>query len=437
MPNEWIEAKLSDIAEKGYGIVDGPFGSYLKTSDYIDDKINGVPVLTTKNLEGNYSDEKVRFVSKEKFEQLKRSAVKPYDILVAKIGSIGKNGIYPKGYRIALIPANLLKISVNTSIELMYVYYYINSHKFQQMLKKITTATAQPAFNVTKFRNLPIPLPPRPEQERIVAKIEELFSELDKGVENLQTIKQQLKVYRQAVLKDAFEGKLNEQISIEKPRMTILANIVDDIRTGPFGTMLHEHEYIQNGIPVINPKHIKNQEIIHSEKVTILQSKADELKSYWLQENDVIFGRRGEMGRCAPVTPKEVDWLCGTGSMIFRFKKSFNTKLYSMILSGQNVVQYLEENCTGTTMKNLNEKIVKNIPVPLFTELEQERLMNAIESRLSVCDKIEQTVEQTLLKTESLRQGILKKAFEGKLVEQNFDEGTEIKLSNHINEVGK
>jgi len=180
LPTNWALCTLSDVSEGNNAIVDGPFGSNLKTSDYIDDKTNGVPVLTTKNLEGDYSDKAVRFISKTKFEELKRSQVNPGDILVAKIGSIGKTGIYPKKARPAIIPANLLKFTVSRKIAFAYVYSYLNFFGLQNKIKDIATATAQPAFNVTKFRLLEMPLPPLAEQHRIVTRIEELFSSLDK-----------------------------------------------------------------------------------------------------------------------------------------------------------------------------------------------------------------------------------------------------------------
>ncbi|WMJ07744.1 restriction endonuclease subunit S [Nitrosomonas sp. sh817] len=211
LPTSWCYAKLEDVGYGENAIVDGPFGSNLKVSDYIDDSTNGVPVLTTKNLEGDYSKGSVRYISQNKYEELKRSKVQPGDILVAKIGSIGKTGIYPSGMKTAVIPANLLKFTVTPSVEFKYVFAYLNCFDFQQFIKLISTATAQPAFNVTKFRKLPIPLPPINEQHRIVAKIEELFSELDKGVEYLKIAQGQLKVYRQALLKHAFEGKLTAQ----------------------------------------------------------------------------------------------------------------------------------------------------------------------------------------------------------------------------------
>lgn len=268
---------------------------------------------------------------------------------------------------------------------------------------------------IQTYSKIKVPIPSIFEQERIVAKIEELSSEVDKGVEMLRKAKAQLKVYRQAVLKDAFEGRYLDKCRSNLKKQP-LETIVDCIRIGPFGTMLHVSDYICGGIPIINPKHIKNQRINPDVKVTVSDQKAEELQSYKLKENDIVLGRRGEMGRSFPVDASNVGWICGTGSMILRLRKENVAKFYSLILSSQDVVHYLEENCTGTTMKNLNEKIVKNIPVPIFTRCEQEYLLNEIESRLSVCDKIEQIVDEALLKAESLRQSILKKAFKGELL---------------------
>lgn len=212
LPKNWVHCDLGDLGFGKNAIVDGPFGSNLKTSDYIDNvNNNGVPVLTTKNLYGDYSDKSVRYILKEKYNELKRSEVKPGDILVAKIGSVGKTGIYPQDRPIAIIPANLLKFTVNPIVVFNYVYNYLNYEGFLKLIKSITTATAQPAFNVTKFRMLPIPIAPLPEQRSIVAKIEKLFSELDNGIANLKATKDKLKIYRQAVLKKAFNGELTKE----------------------------------------------------------------------------------------------------------------------------------------------------------------------------------------------------------------------------------
>ena len=251
-------------------------------------------------------------------------------------------------------------------------------------------------------------VPSIPEQQRIVSRIEELFSSLDNAVETLQKTKEQLEVYRQAVLKEAFNYS-------EVTDIVELQSIVDDIRIGPFGTMLHKSDYIDRGIPVINPQHIKNQEIHPSTHVSISEGKANELSTYKLRINDVIMGRRGEMGRTAAVTTIEAGWICGTGSIIVRLKPEYDAVFYAQMLSSPDTVHYLKEKSTGTTMNNLNEDIVKHIPIPNITTKKQKKIKEALDTKTSVCDNIEQTVNTALAQAEAMRQSILKEAFEGKL----------------------
>lgn len=245
-------------------------------------------------------------------------------------------------------------------------------------------------------------------QKEIVSRIEERLSSLDNAVETLNKTKKKLAIYRQAVLRDAFDQ--SDSFDIVE-----LQNIVADIRIGPFGTMLHKSDYVEDGIPIINPQHIKNQAIIPSKRVSISLEKAEELRSYRLKKNDVIMGRRGEMGRTAAVGIDEEDWICGTGSIIIRLKPEYDAVFLSQILASPDIVHYLEEKSTGTTMNNLNEDIVKHIPVPNITAEEQKKIKVTLDAKVSVCENIEQTVDTALAQAEAMRQSILKEAFEGRL----------------------
>lgn len=261
---------------------------------------------------------------------------------------------------------------------------------------------------IQQYSKIKVKIPSIEEQKKIVARIEEIFSQLDSGVETLKKIKQQLAVYRQAVLKEAF--------SFENSEIIELTDICDDIKIGPFGTMLHKSDYIQNGIPVVNPQHIKNLEIKESGNVTVSKQKADELSNYKLMTNDIVMGRRGEMGRTAAITERENGWICGTGSILFRLRPEYDANFYAQILASPDTVHYLEENATGTTMKNLNEKIVKHIPVPNITKEIQREITKKLEQRLSVCDNIDKTVDIGLQQADALKQSILKEAFKGELL---------------------
>ena len=300
------------------------------------------------------------------------------------------------------VKSSAMKIlHINTElVNPKYIYYRMQIIQFDHSTHK--------RYWIQQYSKLKVQIPPLVEQERIVAKIEELFSDLDNAVETLNATKAQLAVYRQSVLKEAFDIDRFPKVKME--------NIVDDIKIGPFGTMLHKEDYIVGGVPVINPQHIKCQGINPSKKVTISEQKAHELSSYCLQKNDIIMGRRGEMGRTAPISSIEDGWICGTGSIIFRLRPEFDALFYSKILSSPNIIAYLEKSATGTTMKNLNEKIVKHIPVPMITREKQLELTSFLEDRLSICENIEKTVDSVLQQASAMRQSILKQAFEGRLL---------------------
>ena len=293
----------------------------------------------------------------------------------------------------------------NDSVDSEFLYYQLKY--LRKQIQEIGSGTTFKEISAKTLGEVRIVVPSISEQKRIVTRIEELFSELDNGVETLRKTKQQLAVYRQAVLKESFNTESATTVEVSE--------IVDDIRIGPFGTMLHKSDYMAGGIPVINPQHIKNNTIIAGVNVTVSVEKAEELNAYKLKNNDIIMGRRGEMGRCAAVTQAEDGWLCGTGSILFRLKPEFDAGFYAQILSSPVVVHYLEENATGTTMKNLNEEIVRHIPIPYITREQQIAISKKIDAALSICDNIEKTVVSSLRQAEAMRQSILKQAFEEQL----------------------
>jgi len=200
---------------------------------------------------------------------------------------------------------------------------------------------------------------------------------------------------------------------------TTLGCISHKIQIGPFGTQLHKSDYVEGGIPLINPQHIKHQKIFPDNNLTVPANKYDELHNYVLRKGDIILGRRGEMGRSSPISQKEDGWLCGTGRVLIRLFKGFNSALYSHILSSYTIKKFLQSESIGTTMNNLNLKILNSMPIPILSNDEQSEILQKIDKHFSICEYLEKETCSNLRKTESLRQSILKRAFEGKLVRQD------------------
>jgi len=465
LPKGWVWTTFERVASNDKNaIVDGPFGSNLKLSDYIDDE-NGVPVLTTKNLEYGYGKQFVRYISKDKFQELKRSEVKGGDILVAKIGSCGKVSIYPENFRSAMIPANLLKMTVHSEIKKLYIFHFINSPFFKNELENITTATAQPAFNVTKFRKLPIPLPPLPEQHRIVAKIEELFTRLDAGVEALKKIKVQLKRYRQAVLKYAFEGKLTQEWREAhkgelEPASVLLKRIKEQRKKEAKGKLKelppidtselpelpegwewtriglvcskiqdgsHFSPKIQFDAPgdgrylYITAKNIKGNGIELSEVTYIDSSFHRAIYSRCNPEKgDVLLIKDGVKTGIATVNTLEDEFSLLSSVALFKPNRVGLQHYYlKHFLNSPVGFKMTTEKMTGTAIKRIILEKVRSAYIPLPSFLEQQKIVEEIESRLSIADNMGKVAEQSLKQSDRLRQSILKWAFEGRLVPQD------------------
>lgn len=343
---------------------------------------------------------------------------------VCCIGSIGKCG-----YLMCEGTTNQQINSAIPKINSLCLYYYLCTENFVQDLLSMASATTIAIVNKSKMESCAFPLPPLSEQQRIVERIEELLAKLDEAKERLQEVADSFAVRKAAILHNAFTGEL---IGKQVTELVPLENLVDLIKIGPFGSSLHESDYIENGIPLVNPKHIVQQRIVPQSKISISDEKAEELSSYKLKENDIVLGRRGEMGRCAPISNREENWICGTGSMIIRLKKEYDAKLYSLILGSQATVTYLENSAVGSTLKNLNEKIVRKIPVPQFSNEEQHEIVRLIDDLLARERAAQQAAEQALAGIDLMKKSILARAFRGELGTNKASEASALELLKQV-----
>ncbi|MGE9986381.1 restriction endonuclease subunit S [Desulfovibrio sp. SGI.169] len=344
-----------------------------------------------------------------------KQSVEPDDVLLCKINPRINRVWKVTGYtNNKLIASSEWIIFRNKNVSSKYIMYCMKSKYFREyMLSNVSGVggslmRAQPKY----VQRYPIPLPPIDEQQRIVDRIESLFAKLDDAKAKAEAVLDGFEIRKAALLHKAFTGEL---IGKKNIKWIFLESILDDIRIGPFGSILHEKDYIINGIPVINPKHIVKQHIFPQVNVSINCQKAEELSSYKLSKNDIILGRRGEMGRCAPVSDKEAGWLCGTGSMILRLKEKYRADFYSLFISSPYSIQYFESNAVGTTLKNLNEKIVRKLPIPQISIDEQTRLIHILDNFLAKEQQVKEDAENVLNQIELMKKAILARAFRGEL----------------------
>ncbi|HPQ08770.1 MAG TPA: restriction endonuclease subunit S [Bacteroidia bacterium] len=343
--------------------------------------------------------------------------------------------------------STLVKISF-LGIVLNYAYYYLLS-KYLEINTK-AKGTGIPHVNPDLLWNYKFPLPPLAEQHRIVAKIEELFSSLDKGIESLKTAQQQLKIYRQAVLKWAFEGKLTKGLNRDASHFSDQQDSAN-----PQHHTHHNHQSSDNGdlpkgwklkrvheIAWVNPKlpfeNISDdlevsflpmkyvEEVIN--KINLVETrKYGQVKKGFtpMTDGDVIFAKITpcmENGKIAIV--HSLKNKIAFGSTEFHVLRCmdgyFNSYLFYYLVQ-ERTRQEAERNMTGAVgQRRVPKSFLENLVVPIPPTLVEQRLIvSEIEKRLSVCDKLEESINAALQQAEALRQSILKKAFEGKLVPQD------------------
>jgi type I restriction enzyme S subunit len=393
--------------------------------------------------------------------------------------------IFPKGtLLIALYGATIGKLaflgveaSTNQAICGIFQSDAVNSNYLYNFLlfkrpKLISQGTggAQPNISQTILKKLEIPLAPLPIQRAIVSKIESLFSDLDKGIADLKKAQEQLKIYRQAVLKKAFEGELTKAWREKQTNLPIAEEFLERIKQEQhkwieteiskgnneakriktklkkstfkpsneglpnqwsWATFIHSclfvidcHNktapYEDDGIYLVRTTNIRNGKLDLENKIKYV---SEDTYQYWSRRafpntNDIIFTREAPMGEAA-IIPKDTKICLGQRTMLLRTIPDLleNKYLLYNILS-EVFQQRMRDGAIGTGVKHLRVGDVENLSFPLCPNQEQHQIVREIESRLSVCDKIEQSITEALHKSEALRQSILKKAFEGKLLSE-------------------
>ncbi|MBQ8124776.1 MAG: restriction endonuclease subunit S [Kiritimatiellae bacterium] len=189
-----------------------------------------------------------------------------------------------------------------------------------------------------------------------------------------------------------------------------LGELWSSFKTGPFGSSLHAQDYIENGTPLINPMHIQDGKIEPSADMTVDDSTKHRLSAYKLSQDDIVVGRRGEMGRAALVGEKENGWLCGTGCFFLHLKESCCPSYIALYLRTPTSVASLNGEAVGTTLVNLNQKILSDLKLPLPPLVEQRRIARA----LSDVDELISALGKLIEKKRNIKTGAMQELLTGK-----------------------
>ncbi len=477
MREDWIEIELNRIGD----ILTGGTPS-KKVAEYYSD--NDYPFYKPTDLNKGYLvKSSTNFLSELGFQNSRNAD--EGSILVTCIGAtIGKTGLIKKA---GAFNQQINAISPYKNILSEYLYFQIVAPEFQEQIKKNASSTTLPILNKGKFSKLPILLPPLPEQRAIVAKIEQLFSSLDQGIADLKKAQEQLKVYRQAVLKKAFEGELTREWREQQTHLPtaeeLLAQIKEE-RQKHYEQQLTDWKqavktWEENGkegkkpgkprpLTVPDPPNAGHEErkwdipsdwiwtqigelcfvtklagFEYTDYVTYVEDgdlpviKAENAGSNGFKKTDFskvksesvamltrsqLFG--GELlvvfvgagtGNVAMV-PLNQRYFLGPNIGMARPYFEINSKFLELFLQSAFGKSLMMSAVKAVAQPSLSMGTIRQAPVVFPSLKEQHQIVKEIESRLSVCEQVEQSIVESLAKADALRQSILKKAFEGTLL---------------------
>ncbi len=422
LPTGWKWVKVSEIAELFRGI------NYTKDVAQNIPSETHLPILRGNNINGELNFDDLVYVPKD---LIKRDQyVKKDDIVFAmSSGSkhlVGKSAVAKADFH-GSYGAFCALLRVSSDVDKRYVAFIFKGSSYRKLISEIAKGTNINNLKREHILNFNIPLPPLPTQQAIVAKIEALFSEVDKGTETLRQAQQQLKVYRQAVLSAGVSGMFTSESKVYFNSITIglpseinknwiVVKLTDVAKLESGHTPRKDTpEYWENGdvlwlslqdIRALDGK-VANDTKYKTNKLGIENSSARLLpKGTVCFCRDISVGYVAIMGNEMSTTQHFANWICQESDLNNKFLMySFMASRDSLIRQGQ-----------GTTVKTIYMPDLKEMRIQLPLIKEQNAIVQAIESRLSVADKLEESIVQSLQQAEALKRSILKNAFEGRLV---------------------
>lgn len=403
-----IKKKLGDVFKTTSG------GTPSRTNPAF---YNGnIPWVKSGELEANIIYDTEEKITKEAIAASSAKVFPKGTLLIAlygaTIGKLAKLGID------AATNQAVCGIFENEEHDLSYLYWFLYHRR--RDLAKAGIGGAQPNISQTILKSLEIPLPPKEIQYQIVSKIEELFSELDKGIEELKTAQQQLKVYRQAVLKWAFEGKLtNEGVKDGELQKRWYWTELNQIAQIVSGYAFKSTDFKDKGVPVIKISNIGYSAFVWKDQEFLPDSHLELHKNFAIHSDDLLIAlTRPITNNTTKVCKYPKNATAGLlNQRVASIKEIKGDKEFLFwYFQTDSFKNYIRSKFSETLQPNLSPKDLAQTPVPFWSIEEQQQIVQEIESRLSVCDKIEETITNSLKQAEILRQSILKKAFEGNLL---------------------
>ncbi len=383
----------------------------VKEQGHVDEQLLSVTIgkgiIRQENLLADSSKKDSSNLDKSKYK-----LVEPGDIAYNKMrawqGAVGVSR-----YRGIVSPAYIVQ-RLRGESRPEYFHYLFRTPGFAKEAERWSYGITSDQWSLRPqhFKMIYSCVPPLDEQGLIVGFLRGLDRQVRRFIRNRWRLIEVLNEQKQAIINRAVTRGLDPNVPLkpsgidwlgdipEHWEATTLGRLVRTFKTGPFGSILHQSDYVTGGIPLINPVHMSGGRIAPDRNCAVDDATFNRLREYALAEGDIVFSRRGELGRCALVRAAEAGWLIGTGSIRARLLPGAVDPSYLIAaLQGRWVSDYLSLMSVGATMQSLNTGILSRVPlplppigeqrqIPLFIEGESARVVEAMDKASREIDLI-------------------------------------------------
>ncbi|EGR0791148.1 restriction endonuclease subunit S [Vibrio vulnificus] len=382
---EWLEGVPSHWSSKALKFLCTYNDDVINETTDPETIIEYVDIGSVSAVEGISKTEKVAFgQSPSRARRMVRdgdvivSTVRTYLEAIAPIKKPPENMIVSTGFAV---------IRPNSELDKGFAAYCLRAKGFIGEVVARSVGISYPAINATELVGIRVPYLPYEEQQKIANFLDHETAKIDSLIAKQEKLIELLKEKRQAVISHAVTKGLNPDAPMkdsgvewlgEVPEHWVVAQLKFNtklMQTGPFGSQLHAEDYVEGGVPLINPAHMINGEIVPDPQVSVDADTQDRLSRHKLAEGDIIFARRGELGRCAVVTDQQVGWICGTGSLKATLNERLIPEYAYLLITSDGVVAELSLESKGSTMDNLNTETLGKIRTPVPPVHEQRAIL--------------------------------------------------------------
>ena len=403
IPAHWSIKKMPEVVKWGSG-------GTPKATEKAYYENGTIPWLIIGDLNDGIVTESATKITELGIENSSAKMIPVGTLLVAMYGSIGKLGI--TGIECCTNQA-IAYAKHLYGVTTKFMFYYMALIKSE--LISMGKGGTQKNISQTVLNSLSVPVPPIEEQERIVTRIEELFSELDNGVATLRKTKQQLAVYREAVLSEAFQ-KIDVHV-VETTLGAVLDVLTDYHANGSYKVLKENVQLLDEPDYAIMIRSTNfEKEDFENDVKYISKHSYDFLKKSQLHGGEVLMGKIGNAGRVYYMKDLGRPMSLAMNMFAMRFKDCILSKYVYYYLCSPSAIHEISQHVKGVGTPTIDKKSVRSIHIRYPDQIDlQKSIVDRVEAQLSICDSIEKTVDTALLQAEAMRQSVLKQAFEGRL----------------------